>query len=208
MEQRTGLVPAISANAIVYRSDVSVSQELMGKIRTAVAPLESVPPEEKDWHPHSGNQVLDLVHPSLFPLIYGKTRLMTEEDVPIDDAVSYCGKGVIVPIPQQGHLTHKILSRIDYNQGMGMYSNRFQWLPCEVEILEGDGVQIRSYINNLHPGKHGELYEAIESVISRAIPMWNLTLAHILKVGRWPGMVPQNPSAAYGGDVSCVMIVD
>ena len=32
-----------------------------------------MPEDQKDWHPGSNKQVLDLVHPSLYPLVYGKT---------------------------------------------------------------------------------------------------------------------------------------
>ena len=38
-----------------------------------VAPLEDVPDSEKDWHPGSDGLVLDLVHPSLYPIVYGRT---------------------------------------------------------------------------------------------------------------------------------------
>lgn len=36
--------------------------------------------------------------------------------------------------------------------------------------------RITSYINNLHPQKHKNLYGVIEKIISCAIPLWNLTL--------------------------------
>lgn len=34
-----------------------------------------------------------------------------------------------------------------------------------------------SYINNLHPHKHQKLYSIIESIIAKAIPLWNMTLS-------------------------------
>ena len=37
--------------------------------------------------------------------------------------------------------------------------------------------RILSYINNLHPQRHRELYRIVEDVIEAAIPLWNLTLA-------------------------------
>lgn len=37
--------------------------------------------------------------------------------------------------------------------------------------------RITSYINNLHPQKHRELYSIIEKVISQTILLWNMTLA-------------------------------
>jgi hypothetical protein len=38
-------------------------------------------------------------------------------------------------------------------------------------------IRITSYINNLHPWKHRGLYKVIEDVISKSIPLWNITLA-------------------------------
>jgi hypothetical protein len=37
--------------------------------------------------------------------------------------------------------------------------------------------RITSYINNLHPKDHADLYRVIEQVIDAAIPLWELTLA-------------------------------
>ena len=36
--------------------------------------------------------------------------------------------------------------------------------------------RITSYINNLHPLKHKNLYHLIERIIDAAIPLWNMTL--------------------------------
>ena len=34
-----------------------------------------------------------------------------------------------------------------------------------------------SYINNLHPQRHAELYNVIEKVVDAAIPLWGRTLS-------------------------------
>ena len=36
--------------------------------------------------------------------------------------------------------------------------------------------RITSYINNLHPRKHRELYDLIEQVIDASIPLWSMSL--------------------------------
>jgi hypothetical protein len=35
---------------------------------------------------------------------------------------------------------------------------------------------ITSYINNLHPQRYRDLYKVVEDIISKAIPLWNMTL--------------------------------
>lgn len=41
-----------------------------------------------------------------------------------------------------------------------------------------DRARIASYINNLHPQKHRNLYSVIEKVIDCAISLWNMTLSN------------------------------
>ncbi|WP_372346811.1 DUF4246 domain-containing protein [Streptomyces sp. KL116D] len=66
---RTGI--EVSAVDGVWQSDTVVDEELRSRLREAVRVLEEVPDAEKDWHPGSDGQVLDLVHPSLFCLVNG-----------------------------------------------------------------------------------------------------------------------------------------
>lgn len=61
----------------IYESDTLIPAELRDQLISHVAKLENVPDEDKDWHPGSEGRVLDLVHPSLYPLIYGRTPLHT-----------------------------------------------------------------------------------------------------------------------------------
>ena len=45
-------------------------------------------------------------------------------------------------------------------------------------------LRITSYINNLHPQRHRDLYSIIEKIITCAIPLWNTTLSW-QKMQRW-----------------------
>ena len=38
--------------------------------------LGNVPDNHKDWHPGSNGKVLDLFHPSLYSLVYGRTKVL------------------------------------------------------------------------------------------------------------------------------------
>lgn len=87
--------------------------------------LEDVPDAERDWHPGSDGQVLDLVHPSLFCLL---------RDVSGRDASSW-----LAPSRHGGQYA---------------VSNTFQWLPTDVEVGEDGDAVFHSYVNNLHPVAH------------------------------------------------------
>ncbi|TFK62410.1 hypothetical protein BDN72DRAFT_827517 [Pluteus cervinus] len=161
--QETGAI--VVFNGDVVKSDTIVPEYLRLPLVDAVKPLEDVPANFQDWHPGSDDKVLDLVHPSLYPLVYGHSRILPYDTTALGDCVSRSGEGETILDP-------------DSNGGSRRYdpySNRFQWLPCEVDLSSGPP-RITSYINNLHPQQHSELYELIEQIISCAIPLWNLTL--------------------------------
>ena len=206
-EEEHGYLPAIKADAVVLKSDTIIPTELKEELRAAVLPLEQVPESEKDWHPDSDEKVLDLVHPSLFPLLYGRSRVLKpahgdilsedgsawegcEGKVLLDDCEQWVGKGGVMPVPKEDHTKVKHWNGLsDWNSGWNnreqhFYSSRFQWLPCEVALHSDDSVKITSYINNLQPRKHKDLYHVLERVIANVLPMWNDTLVWAEKEDR------------------------
>lgn len=135
--------------AYAIKSDTLFDEDLRSALITAVVPLENVHESQKDWHPGSNGKVLDLVHPSLWPLVYGLSRLIPDRQISLDDALDYCGAGLIIPSPDKPdlHAPGDVFLQRSENQAV---SERFQWLPCDVD-LTGDQPRITSCINNLHP---------------------------------------------------------
>ncbi|KAG6844884.1 hypothetical protein H0H87_002719 [Tephrocybe sp. NHM501043] len=169
-------------NGDVVKSDTAISNELREALKMAAAPLEHVPERTKDWHPDSNDMVLDLVHPSLFPLIYRRTRILPDSTLGLDDCVKRSGEGIVLPVPPESEngLVHIRIWHSSQRPPTTPFSRQFQWLPCDVDISDPVGVKIKSYINNLHPQKHKTLYSTIEDVISRAIPLWNMSLTPLV----------------------------
>ncbi|KAF9009329.1 hypothetical protein BDZ89DRAFT_1143863 [Hymenopellis radicata] len=115
--------------------------------------VEELEGEEKDWHPGSNNQVLDLVHPSLYPIAYGKS-LQKSEDGGFDFLAPSGGPAEFV-------------------------STAFAWLPSDF-LIDDNGTATLSkgaYINNLHPDAHTDLYPVIEELVARAVPMFERVLS-------------------------------
>ncbi|KAF7981017.1 hypothetical protein HWV62_35444, partial [Athelia sp. TMB] len=169
----TGVVTAYDGD--VVKSDHIVSEELRRALKSAVVPLEQVGPAKQDWHPGSNGMVLDLVHPSLFPVVYGTTRILKDSIIGLEQSVELCGKGEVLPIPPAPVIPAS--QRFPYSQFEDPWSMKFQWLPCQVAFTGDDSeVKITSYINNLHPGENKALYDVIEKIIARAIVLWNHTL--------------------------------
>jgi len=154
-----------------------------------VTSLENVPDSEKDWHPGSDGLVLDLVHPSLYPIVYGRTM----------------GK-------MSGSDTAAILEPPEFEGTDAEFvSKRFQWLPSDFSI-DGDGkVTLTSpYINNVHPTRNKELYSVIPEILQRALPMFERVISDLLRPllpmriatsdGRgWGG--EETPDCIWGGDI-------
>jgi hypothetical protein len=183
--QETGLIPVIDYSACVIKSDSLISEDLRQALLDGVKPLEDVPEEKRDWHPGSNGQVLDLVHPSLYPLVYGRSHVVPDRLIGLSDAIASTSQGIVVPEPD---LTARINPPSRGWHGyegkpLPSVSTKFQWLPCNVSIGHDGAPKIQSYINNLHPEDHKDLYPVIERFIAKALPAWDL-------VYRWPQEFP------------------
>ena len=145
-------------------------------MKEAAAPFEDVPKDQKDYHPGSNQQVVDLVHPSLFPLVYGRTRILPDRTIDLVTCLRSLGQGELLPVPPEDQ---KSLPSNPWGHGESpcTYSRKFQWLPCDVDFTKEGGCRIVSYINNAHPVEHSALYKVIEEIITQAIPLWNESLA-------------------------------
>ncbi|KAI0847455.1 hypothetical protein F5Y00DRAFT_241477 [Daldinia vernicosa] len=155
----TGIVTVLDAELAVAKSDTIVPPSLVDALRFGVKSLEDVPNKDKDWHPRSDGKVLDLLNPSLFPLVYGTTRVLPYGKVPLENCASIIGEGETTIFFEQDRTYEPLL-----------WGNN-QWLPSDVVWTE-TGPRIASYINNLHPVDHKGLYEVFEGFVSAAVPLW------------------------------------
>ncbi|KAJ6516508.1 hypothetical protein C8R45DRAFT_890199 [Mycena sanguinolenta] len=148
----------------IWYSDRLISSDVVDRLRAAVAKLEDVPDMSKDWHPGSNGQVLDLVHPSLYCVVYDRT-----EDTNF--------KLLMPPLPPP-----PIRSRYKTKtHAAKSISDQFCWLPSDFSVDSTDGSVklISPYINNLHPTKHKPLYSLIETAISSFVPLFERVLSQI-----------------------------
>ena len=169
-----------------------------------MTPLEAVPDSERDWHPGSNGFVLNLVHPSLYPIVYGRTM----------GKVSGSDIATVLGPPTE-------LENVDPM----FVSQRFQWLPSDFSVDDRGRVTLTSpYINNVHPIHHRELYSVIPEILQHALPMFERVLSDLLRpllpmrivtsgergyTGEehadciWKTSIPTTPDARrqYGGDL-------
>ncbi|KAF3287341.1 hypothetical protein TWF970_007067 [Orbilia oligospora] len=134
----------------VWRCDDFLDEKERRELIDAISTLENIPEGQKDWHPNSNNQVLNLVHPSLWPIIYNVT-------------IDTSGNSVAPP-----------------NGKKDWVSKSFCWLPSEFEISPHGETKVASYINNLSTPKQKELfYPILGRIFDKFIPLFNHVLANL-----------------------------
>ncbi|CAG7943600.1 unnamed protein product [Penicillium salamii] len=170
--QKTGftfaLDPGVFKSHAIPASTAKALKELSRSLKPAGG---KVCPEKK-------SKIFNPVDPSICPVIYGRTRILPDETIGVENCLDK-GQGVIIPIPPEEQTLDPAFSkyRSELWKKSKPYSRRFQWLPCDVAVDER--CHITSYINNLPPWDNRELYGIIEDVLSQTIPLWNLTLAYV-----------------------------
>ncbi|KAJ8081608.1 hypothetical protein PM082_007454 [Marasmius tenuissimus] len=196
---QTGHIAILDSEAAIVKSDTAIPESLSEDLKAAVSSLEDVPERDKDWHPGSNGKVLDLVHPSLYPLMYGRSRVLPFENrtaLTPTECLQRHGEGVVIPKPSQNETSIQIpggkgnrlpngISRLGFRWPpdnsnlpvLGYWSESYQWLPSEVAFRGDDEVEISSYVNNLHP-RHIALYSVLEKIIARTIPLWDDCLSY------------------------------
>ena len=147
-DERTGI--EVSGVDGVWQSDALIDDELRSRLREAVRVLEDVPDAERDWHPGSDEQVLDLVHPSLFCLVRGVSRP--------DDS----------PWPSPGP-----------DEPRYALSDQVPVVPTDVEVGENGDAVFLSYVNNLHPVAHRELASVLPVLFGRMRPLFENVLTDL-----------------------------
>jgi hypothetical protein len=173
--QKSGFIHVLDTGVTIVKSDTVVSTELQRALGEHVKPLEDVPEHAKDWHPGSDETVLDLVHPSLFPLVYGVSRVLPSGTVPLKDCAQYTGKGE--EVQRIGEKPQEHNRSISWGDSSLPAWGNYQWLPSDVHIDLDGKAKIVSYINNLHPDAHEELYGVLEQLVECAVPLWNESLS-------------------------------
>jgi len=151
----------------VWRAPALFPPDVSSNFTRLVAHLSDIPDPEKDWHPGSNNTVLDLVHPSLYLFVSGKTRTVSVDP----ENGRTCLPTSLPGVPN--------LSSEEFT------STRYQWIPTPVTIDTTGKATFISYINNLHPEHHRELYSTLAEMFSQTLPLFEGVL-NFLKLPRTP----------------------
>jgi hypothetical protein len=162
----------------VCKSDALVSDSLRLALKNGIAQMIKKLYSDQDQ---------TLLNPSLFPLVFGKTLVLTEGWVGLQNGFKLIGSGNparkqlderidtsdVEPRIKEGDIV--VSGTNEFNELKRFYwSSNFQQFPCEVEFHDsGIDAHPTSYINNLHPLWHKSTLNSIEWLISLGIKPWS-----------------------------------
>jgi hypothetical protein len=115
--------------------------------------------EPIDYHPGSGTKVRDLVHPSLFPYIEGRSVLLNPD------------------LPRETP-THDRFGRL-------FEASRYQWLPTPFYVSAEGTVTAKSYINNLDPTRYATTYDDLAALLATALPLLESVVGYVDSTKFW-----------------------
>ena len=131
---------------------------LVTRLRKDVQQL--IEKEPVDYHPGSGTRVRDLVHPSLYPYVEGKSV--------------FNGKK-----PAAGEAPR-------YDRfGRTYEASTYQWLPTPFKIAADGQVSIESYINNLDRTRHAAAYDDLAALFAVALPLVERVVGYVENTKFW-----------------------
>lgn len=141
----------------VLVSGWAVDNDTKLQLQSASKALYQLLGNHLDYRPGTDRQVVDLVHPSVYPLQYGKTPILKQNKL------------------QMSAYDPKIMT---FKPGVApnFHYKSFQWLPSLFCLDSTGAYTLQSYINNLHP-KNSQLYTLIEQVFNASVPALELMLS-------------------------------
>ncbi|KZV97535.1 hypothetical protein EXIGLDRAFT_832794 [Exidia glandulosa HHB12029] len=134
----------------IWQSDALIPDLLRDALREGVKVLQDVADDQNNWQPGASGLVLDLVHPSLYPLVYGRTLVHQPQGLKVAEAP----------------------------EGSSVTSQRFAWLPTNF-LVGASGVKALGYINNVHPS-NTTLLTALECIVGAFVPLFERVLTDLL----------------------------
>jgi hypothetical protein len=141
----------------VFYSDRLIPESLHSLLTIQAEPLETYARSHNQWHPNSDEQVLDLVHPSNYCLVFGRTGYSLNPDA-------------IFP-------EHTFLFESD-DSSDGV-SSKYQWLPSTVHVNDAGQAAFKSRINNLDQQQYPEMYNTIAKVFELMLPLFEKAMGSL-----------------------------
>ncbi|OAJ39488.1 hypothetical protein BDEG_23327 [Batrachochytrium dendrobatidis JEL423] len=112
---------------------------------------------------NTGQMVHNLINASMYSVVYGQTMI-----APLDIRLKYTTMA-----PCDILLSTRLVSNVPIIDSSPKFiSRKFQCLPSEFRVEQDGSVTINSYINNLNPIWHRDMYKCIAKIFKCFVPMF------------------------------------
>ncbi|KAK6091594.1 hypothetical protein MT418_8537 [Batrachochytrium dendrobatidis] len=142
---------------LTYILDNGIPDNVYTRLMTNVSDIEH------GSNHNTGQMVHNLIDASMYSVVYGQTMI-----APLDIRLEYT-----TMIPCDILLSTRLVSDTPIiESSLEFISCKFQCLPSEFRVEQDGSVTINSYINNLNPIWHRDMYKCIAKIFKCFVPMF------------------------------------
>ncbi|KAK6091371.1 hypothetical protein MT418_8554 [Batrachochytrium dendrobatidis] len=142
---------------LTYILDNGIPDNVYTRLMTNVSDIEH------GSNHNTGQMVHNLIDASMYSVVYGQTMI-----APLNIRLKYT-----TMVPCDILLSTRLVSDTPIIEGDSKFiSCKFQCLPSEFRVEQDGSVTINSYINNLNPIWHRDMYKCIAKIFKCFVPMF------------------------------------
>ncbi|KAK5665466.1 hypothetical protein QVD99_007814 [Batrachochytrium dendrobatidis] len=142
---------------LTYILDNGIPDNVYTRLMTNVSDIEH------GSNHNTGQMVHNLIDASMYSVVYGQTMI-----APLNIRLKYT-----TMVPCDILLSTRLVSNVPIIEGDSEFiSHKFQCLPSEFRVEQDGSVTINSYINNLNPIWHRDMYKCIAKIFKCFVPMF------------------------------------
>ncbi|KAJ2595950.1 hypothetical protein GGF39_003637 [Coemansia sp. RSA 1721] len=186
---------------MLWYMDIPENSDLAQEFNASLSKmLEKLPKDQYCRPPKNKYDVFEqIVDPSLYSLVYESTPILPKPMISPQEALHLPSFGAV-----PGSIDDWRQAVCDLNASMAKkdkdddsektttpatnfvpFNEKYleltdptarHWLPTDIYVNQDGSVDFRSYINNIHPEEHADMYVSISKIISKAIPLFEQAL--------------------------------
>ncbi|KAJ2704161.1 hypothetical protein FB645_003525 [Coemansia sp. IMI 203386] len=187
----------LSVVDMVWYTDIPEDSDLAQEFNASLSKMLEAMPKAHYYRPVSDedNRIPEqIVDPSLYSLVYDSTPILAKPMTSPQEALclpsfgtvpgsidgwkkAVCDLNASMAEKDNGKGSEQpktpAASFVPFNEKyLGLVeSDSRHWLPTDIYVNQDGSVDLKSYINNIHPEKHADMYVSVSKVISKAIPL-------------------------------------
>ncbi|KAJ2596368.1 hypothetical protein GGF40_001040 [Coemansia sp. RSA 1286] len=187
----------LSVVDMVWYTDIPEDSDMAQEFNASLSKMLEAMPKAHYYRPVSDedNRIPEqIVDPSLYSLVYDSTPILAKPMTSPQEALclpsfgtvpgsidgwkkAVCDLNASMAEKDNGKGSEQsktpAASFVPFNEKyLGLVeSDSRHWLPTDIYVNQDGSVDFKSYINNIHPEKHANMYMSISKIISKAIPL-------------------------------------